>query len=195
MTNHEVILGLRGSTKCSWWNFVKIFKRNFNYKMSLLKQDQNGNTMVITYEHGVLTRFLKLDSLELTLVQFPWILELYIINYEIITNYQRLTKKSTVNNWIKLFYNFISENMFEFKLWKSIYNLIELDQVSTNFKSLNLIWNLNWIKQNRQYEMVLLHLASSTRAARAIRPFGPWLEQNRGAFPPWYPAARPAKSG
>jgi hypothetical protein len=54
--------------------------------------------MVISHEQGVLTRFLRLDSLELILVKFPRILELWIINYELITTYQRLIIKSVINN-------------------------------------------------------------------------------------------------
>jgi hypothetical protein len=49
--------------------------------------------MVITHEQGVLTRVVRLDSLELILVQFSQILELWIINYELITNYPRLIIK------------------------------------------------------------------------------------------------------
>jgi hypothetical protein len=54
--------------------------------------------MVISHEHGVLTRFLRLDSLELILGKFSLILELWIINYELITNYQRLTIKIMIDN-------------------------------------------------------------------------------------------------
>jgi hypothetical protein len=49
--------------------------------------------MVITHQQGVLTRVVRLDSLELILVQFSQILELWIINYELITNYPRLIIK------------------------------------------------------------------------------------------------------
>jgi hypothetical protein len=73
--------------------------------------------MVNSHEQGVLTNFLRLDGLELILVQFSRILELWIINSELITNYQGLSIKSVINNFIKLFYNFISEIKFEFKLW------------------------------------------------------------------------------
>jgi hypothetical protein len=54
--------------------------------------------MVITNEEEVLTSFLGLDSLEQFLVKFPWILELRIINYELMINYQRLTIKYVINN-------------------------------------------------------------------------------------------------
>jgi hypothetical protein len=54
--------------------------------------------MVITHEQGVLTRFLRLDSLEQILVKFPRILELWIINYELITNYPRLIIKIVINS-------------------------------------------------------------------------------------------------
>jgi hypothetical protein len=39
--------------------------------------------MFITHEQGGLTIFLGLDSLEQILVKFAWILELWIINYEL----------------------------------------------------------------------------------------------------------------
>jgi hypothetical protein len=54
--------------------------------------------MVNTHEQGVLTNFLRLDGLELILVQFSRILELWIINSELITNYQGLSIKSIINN-------------------------------------------------------------------------------------------------
>jgi hypothetical protein len=43
----------------------------------------------------------------------------------------------------KIFYNFISEIKFEFKIWNRIYNFIEFNQVCTISRSSNLIWNLN----------------------------------------------------
>jgi hypothetical protein len=49
--------------------------------------------MVITHEQWVLTSFLWLDSLELILVQFSSNLELWIVIYELITNYPRLIIK------------------------------------------------------------------------------------------------------
>jgi hypothetical protein len=63
---------------------------------------KNGNTMVISHEQGVITWFLRLDSLEQILVKFPRILELWIINYELITKYQGLTTKFVINNKIIL---------------------------------------------------------------------------------------------
>jgi hypothetical protein len=72
--------------------------------------------MVITHEQWFLTRILRLDSLELKLVQFSRILELWIIIYELITNYPRLIIKLELIIKQKLFYNFISEIKFEFKL-------------------------------------------------------------------------------
>jgi hypothetical protein len=54
--------------------------------------------VVITHEQGVLTSFVRLGSLELILVKFPCILELWIINYESITNYPRLTIKFVIDN-------------------------------------------------------------------------------------------------
>jgi hypothetical protein len=58
-----------------------------------------------------------LDSLELILVQCSWILELWIINYGLITNYPRLIIKLELIIKQKLFYNLILEIKFEFKLW------------------------------------------------------------------------------
>jgi hypothetical protein len=49
--------------------------------------------MVITHERWALTSFLCSDSLELILVKFPQILELGIINYGLIINYQGLSIK------------------------------------------------------------------------------------------------------
>jgi hypothetical protein len=77
MTNHEVIYGFSLDTKCSWRDIVKFLK------MEISK--------VITHEQWALTSFLSSGSLELILVNFPSILELLIINYELITNYQRFT--------------------------------------------------------------------------------------------------------
>jgi hypothetical protein len=59
----------------------------------LLNKGKNGNSMVITHERWSLTSFLCLDSLKLILVNFPQILELGIINYGLIINYQGLTIK------------------------------------------------------------------------------------------------------
>jgi hypothetical protein len=98
MTNHEMILCIRISTKCLWRNLLKFFKRNLNYVRLYLNKGKSGIFMVITYEQGVLTSFLKLDGLELILVKFPRILVLWIINYELIINYQRLTINYVINN-------------------------------------------------------------------------------------------------
>jgi hypothetical protein len=46
--------------------------------------------MVMAREQEVLTRVLRLDNLELILVQFSRILELQVIIYELITNYHCL---------------------------------------------------------------------------------------------------------
>jgi hypothetical protein len=67
MTNHEVILSFRINTKCSWRNLVKLFKRNLTYIRLHLNKGKNRISMAITHEHGVLTSFLGLDSLELIL--------------------------------------------------------------------------------------------------------------------------------
>jgi hypothetical protein len=73
--------------------------------------------MVITHEQWVLTSFLSLDSLELILVQFSKIMELWIIIYELKTNYPRLIINLELIIKQKLFYNFILEIKFEFQLW------------------------------------------------------------------------------
>jgi hypothetical protein len=49
--------------------------------------------MAITHEQRFLTSSLSLDSLELILVQFSRIFELWIIIYELITNYPTLILK------------------------------------------------------------------------------------------------------
>jgi hypothetical protein len=90
MTNHEMILCFRISTTCSWRNLVKFFKRNLNFIRLYLNKGRNGISMVITHEQGVLTSFPGLSSLELILGNFPRILELRIINYESISNYQNI---------------------------------------------------------------------------------------------------------
>jgi hypothetical protein len=51
---------------------------------------KDGIFMVITHEQWVLKSFLWLDKLELILDQFSRILELWIIIYELKTNYPRL---------------------------------------------------------------------------------------------------------
>jgi hypothetical protein len=76
MGNHEVTLSFRISTKCSWRNFVKFFKRNLNYIRLYLNKGKSGISMVITHESRVLTSFLGLGSLELILGKFSGILEL-----------------------------------------------------------------------------------------------------------------------
>jgi hypothetical protein len=47
------------------------------------------------------------------LIKFSRILELYIIIFELVTNYPRLIMKLE----LKLFYNFVLEIKFKFKLW------------------------------------------------------------------------------
>jgi hypothetical protein len=71
MTNHEMILCFRISTKCSWGNLVMFFKRNLNYIRLHLNKGKNRISIVITHEQGVLTSFQSLGSLELILVNFP----------------------------------------------------------------------------------------------------------------------------
>jgi hypothetical protein len=71
MTNHEMILCFRISTRCSWRNLVKFFKRNLNYIRLYLNKGKSGISIVITHEQGVLTSSLGFGSLELILVKFP----------------------------------------------------------------------------------------------------------------------------
>jgi hypothetical protein len=68
MTNHEVIYSFRIGTKRSWQNLVKFLKRNLNCIRLYLTRAKNGNFKVITHEQGVLTSFLRLDSLEFKVI-------------------------------------------------------------------------------------------------------------------------------
>jgi hypothetical protein len=68
MTKLEVILSFRRSTNCSCIIIVKILKENLNYLRLHLNKGKNGNSIVITHEQGILTSFLRLDSLGLILV-------------------------------------------------------------------------------------------------------------------------------
>jgi hypothetical protein len=52
MTNHEVFLCFRISTKCSWRNLVKFLKRNINYIRLYLNKGKDEISMVITHEQG-----------------------------------------------------------------------------------------------------------------------------------------------
>jgi hypothetical protein len=70
MTNHEVIYGFRINTKRSWRNLVMFLKRNLNCIRFYLTRAKMEISKVITHELGVLTSFLRLDSLEQILVQF-----------------------------------------------------------------------------------------------------------------------------
>jgi hypothetical protein len=83
----ESILSVHGETLLS---FKK--KKPYLHKV-IFNKGKNGNFIVITHEQWVLTSSLGLDSLELKLVQFSGILELWIIIYELITNYPRLIIK------------------------------------------------------------------------------------------------------
>jgi hypothetical protein len=58
---------------------------------------KNIFNMVESHEQGVLTRFLRLYILELILVKVSRILELWIINYELLTSYARLIMKSIIS--------------------------------------------------------------------------------------------------
>jgi hypothetical protein len=69
MTKHEVILSFRRSTNCSCCILAKILEGNLNYLRLHLNKGENGDSIVITHEQGLLTSFLRLDSLGLILVQ------------------------------------------------------------------------------------------------------------------------------
>jgi hypothetical protein len=58
---------------------------------------KNIFNMVESHEQGVLTRFLRLYILELILVKVSKFLELWIINYELLTSYARLIMKSIIS--------------------------------------------------------------------------------------------------
>jgi hypothetical protein len=64
---------------------------HLNYLRFKLIKVENAKSLANPHEQGSLTSFLGLDSLEL-------ILKLWIINYELITNYPRLTIKTIINN-------------------------------------------------------------------------------------------------
>jgi hypothetical protein len=91
MTNHEVSLSFRINTKCSWRKLIKFLNRNLNCIRFYLTRAKMEISMVITHEQWVLRSFLSPESLELILVTFARILELWIMNYELITDYQRFT--------------------------------------------------------------------------------------------------------
>jgi hypothetical protein len=82
----------------------------------LLNKGKDGISMVITHEQWILTSFLRLDNLKLLLVQYLRILELWIIIYELKTNYPRSIINLELIIKQKLFYNFISEIKFKFQL-------------------------------------------------------------------------------
>jgi hypothetical protein len=52
MTNHDVFLSFRISTKCSWRNLIKFIKRNLNYIRLHLNKGKNGVSIVIAHEQG-----------------------------------------------------------------------------------------------------------------------------------------------
>jgi hypothetical protein len=90
-------------------------KKPYLHKV-LLNKGKDGISMVITHEQWVLTSFLRLDNLELILVQISRILELWIIIYELEINYPRLIINLELIIKQKIFYKFISEVKFEFQL-------------------------------------------------------------------------------
>jgi hypothetical protein len=97
MTKHKMVLRLKRKHYGVHEETLLSFEKNkLNYLRFYLNKVKNRNTMVMAHEQGDLTRFLRLDSLELILGQVSLILELWIINCELITNYQGLLIKSVI---------------------------------------------------------------------------------------------------
>jgi hypothetical protein len=133
MTNHETIYCFRISTKRSWRNLVKLANRNLNCIRFYLTRAKNGISMVITHEQWLLASFLRLYILELKLVQFSWILELWIIIYELITNYTRLIIELELiikqNYFIILFQRLSLNSNYRIEIILLL-NLVKLLQIS-----------------------------------------------------------------
>jgi hypothetical protein len=95
--------------------------------------------MVITHEQWVLTSFLRLHSLEQILVKFSQILELWIIIYELITNYSRLIIKPELiikYNYFIILFQIISLNSIygiEFIILSNSFNFLQFSEVETKF--------------------------------------------------------------
>jgi hypothetical protein len=91
--------------------------------------------MVITHEQRVLTSFLRLHSLEQILVKFSQILELWIIIYELITNYPRLIIKPELiikYNYFIILFQIISLNSIygiEFIILSNSFNFLQFSEV------------------------------------------------------------------
>jgi hypothetical protein len=81
------------------------------------------------------------------------ILELWIIIYELITNYPRLIIKPELIIKQTSFYNFLSEIKIEFKLYNWKHTFIELGQASLNFQGSKQIWI--WIDLNKSDEKII----------------------------------------
>jgi hypothetical protein len=129
MTKHEVIASLRISTKRSWRNLVKFLKRNLNYIRLYLNKAKSR----CFYGHnswiGVLTNFLVLDGSELILVKFSWILELWIINYELITIYHRLIIKSIIRIILFQRLSLNSNYGIGFIILSSLFKFLQISEV------------------------------------------------------------------
>jgi hypothetical protein len=63
MTNHEVLLCFRISSKGSWSNLVKFLKRNLNCIRLYFNKGKNGISMVITHEQGGSNNIPRFESL------------------------------------------------------------------------------------------------------------------------------------
>jgi hypothetical protein len=113
--------------------------------------------MVITHEQWFLTSFLRLDSLELKLVQFSLILELWIIIYELITNYPRLIIKLELiikqNYFIILFQRLSLNSNYRIEIILLL-NLVMLLRISKGQTKFEFEFELNWINRmenNKQH--------------------------------------------
>jgi hypothetical protein len=106
----------------------------------LLNKGKHEISMVITHEQWFLKGFLRLEILELKLVQFSCFLEIWIIIYELITNYPRLIIKLELiikqNYFIILFQrlNLNSNYGIEIILLLNLVKLLRISKVQTIFE-------------------------------------------------------------
>jgi hypothetical protein len=146
--------------------------------------------MVITHEQWFLTSFLRLYSLELKLVQFSWILELWIIIYELIANYPRLIIKLELlikQNYFIILFQRLSLNSnyrIEIILLLNMVKLLRISKLQTRFE-FELIW-INWMENNKQHCATGLGLQCTWPTQRKRfsppEPSDP-ADRNRGSIP------------
>jgi hypothetical protein len=145
--------------------------------------------MFITHEQWVLTSSLSLDNLELNLVQFSWILELWIIIYDRKTNYPRLIIKLELiikqNYFIILFQRSTLNSNYrtEIILLLNLVKLLQISKVHTRFE-FELIW-INRMENNKQHRAIRFdpQFTRPTHWKWSIpsEPFG-LVDQNRGSI-------------